>query len=207
MRHATCSRPTRVLDRPPRSPRTGARRLTGRLPAVGLLAVVLAACGGTTPAASATPAPTVAPTATPVPTPTPTPTVAPTPTPSPTPNLAAIGAAYLAVANELNTSLSAFNAAIDAASTDEQLAAAYTSSAAAWAKAQQGLKAIAFPALIQPEVDKQIAAYKSIGEEFGKLAANVNYDPGTKVDDLGAQINSSAKLIRAFLGLPAPPKL
>ena len=150
---------------------------------------------GTAPPASPTPAgPSVSPPA------------SPTPTPAPTPDIAALGAQYLAVATPLNTTVKALNAAQGSA-TKAELIVIFGKYAAAYTEAIASLKKLAFPAPIQADVDKLIATYGIMEVEASKLAANRDYDPGTKVSDASALAHLIGTRIRAALGLPPPPSL
>jgi hypothetical protein len=60
---------------------------------------------------------------------------------------------------------------------------------------------------VQADIDKLIATYGIMEGEASKLAANPDYNPGTRVTDASAQAHLISTRIRAALGLPPPPSL
>ena len=124
-----------------------------------LLAASVAACG---PAGSVTPEGTAPPP--PTAEVTPEPTVAPTPTPEPTPDLEAIGAAYLAFAEGFNAAQAAANAAIDAATNDDEAIAAYQLFVDAFDGGVAAISAIEFPPELEDEAADLVQGYTLVAE-------------------------------------------
>ena len=91
--------------------------------------------------------------------------------------------------------------------TKAELIAIFGKYAAAYRQAIASLKKLAFPAPIQADVDKLAASYGILEVEASKLAANPDYNPGSRVSNASAQAHLIGARIRAALGLPPPPNL
>ena len=169
-----------------------------------LLAASAAACG---PGAAVTPDGTAPPPTVEV---TAAPTPAPTPTPEPTVDVAAVGAAYLAFAEGFNAAQAAANAAIDAATNDDEAIAAYQLFVDAFDSGVTAISAIEFPPELEDEAADLVAGYTKVGNAFRQLVADPN-DPDpfidTNIDEGAAEIATAATAIRAALGLPPPPTI
>jgi hypothetical protein len=163
-------------------------------------------------ACSSTPATTTAPTqaavATEAATPSPTAAPSPTPTPVPTFDVSSAAAAYLAMATAANEGNTNFVTAVQNATSDEELVAAYQLIVEVDTTAIAAIKAIKFPPDMKADVDALLAAYQTSLDIYTGLVANPG-DPDPTIDarlQEGANAaTAAATKIRAALGLPAPP--
>lgn len=181
-------------------------RTIGALVLAGTVVVVAGCSGGAAASAVAEVSPTTAPTATPPPTPTPAPSPSPSPTPEPTPDLAAIGAAYLALADEFNEVVNPAFAELDAREhTEEEYIALHATIAGAFDAAAVKLDAIEFPADLQDEIDGIRAAWVVIRDAFDKVKEDPTYDAFTVLETKAEEYGALADVVRETLGLPPRP--
>lgn len=177
-----------------------------------VVGAVVAACGATGPSAqvaevtsppAATPAPTPAPTAAPTPTASPV----PTPTPAPTPDLAAIGAAYLAIADTFATK---GQPAIDAIGqggsyTPEEWGAMHQTVADVYDEAIAALDEIAFPDALADKVGQIRAHWVDARDLFAEVATDPSIDNWDRFIDTAGAYGAISDDVRAYLGLPPRP--
>lgn len=176
------------------------------VPVMVVGALLIAACSASPGAASA-PAATAslaASAAQPSPTPSASPTPSPSPTPEPTPDIQALGAGYLAFADWLRTASFKTNDKLEAAKTDAQYSAAYKDAVAVFVEATARLSKLELLPSLEPERTKYLAALAVTIKEFGLLAADPYYDPGTKITKAQAAVTAAGANIRKALGLPPP---
>ena len=173
--------------------------------------VVIGCSGGGTPSAvaEAPSAATSAPTATAAPTPTsaPTPSPAPTPTAEPTPDLAAIGAAYLAIADVFATR---GQPAVDAIAqggsyTPEEWGAMHQTVADIYDEVLVELDKIAFPADLSDEAAEIRAHWVEARDLFAEVAADPSKDNWDEFVETAQAYGKVGDAIRAYLGLPPRP--
>lgn len=130
------------------------------------------------------------------------------PTPRPTPDIAAIGQEYFAFASKLAKAQVAGNAAIDAATSDEELSAAYQLLVDAASQAMDDLGSIELPTDLKDARGTVIASLTLYKQVFAQLVANPN-DPDPTIDTRLAEYATKTKAagaaIRAALGLPPAP--
>jgi hypothetical protein len=169
------------------------------LAVTGVLAIAAcsAAPGAVSPGAAVVPPSVAAATSAP----TPTPTVEP----SPTPDIAAMGSAYLAFSDWLRETSFALEKKFAAAKTEAKYKALWAEAAAIYTEGAQRLATVQLPQSLEADRTKIIAALGVAAIEAGKLSANPNYDPGTKLSDAQAAVSAAGANIRQVLGLPPPP--
>jgi hypothetical protein len=187
------------------------RTITGGA-ALTLAALLLAACSGagasgSGPVAEATLAPTASPTVAPTPAPTPSPTPEPTATPEPTPDLAAIGSAYLAIADIFTAK---GQPAVDA------IAAGGTFTNDEWGDMHQTvvdvydevlveIDKVEFPDDLADEVGVLRAHFVDARDLFAEVAEDPSLDNWDEFVETATAYGKVGDAIRAYLGLPPRP--
>lgn len=181
-----------------------------RVAGLALTGALLVACsgGGTpsaAPAAEATVAPTSAPTVAPTPSPSPIPE--PTPTPAPTPDLAAIGAAYLAIADIFTTK---GQPAVDAIAqggsfTPDEWGDMHQAAADVYDEVLVELDKIEFPADLEDEVSELRAYWVDARDLFAEVADDPSIDNWDRFVETATAYGAISDDIRAYLGLPPRP--
>lgn len=188
---------------------TGGRR--ARTSGVAILVVVIAACSGqmgSRPPATVNPPLTATPVDTPAPTPlpTPAPTLVQSPTPEPTPDLAGIGAAYLALADEFNAmALPAVEAISAGGLSDAEQVAFHQQVVDAFDAAIADLDAIDFPPQLAEEVTGLRAAWVIVRQAFATTLADPTFEALPVLSEQSATYVVLADRVREYLGLPPRP--
>ena len=171
--------------------------------------LLLVGCGGAAPNASTaavvSAAPTPAPTASPSPAPTPSPT--PSPTPEPTPDLAAIGAAYLAIADIFATRGQPLidDIAQGGSFTPEAGGAKHQQVVDVYDEVIEQLDAIEFPGELADEVQALRAGFVEVRDLFAEVAADPSVDNWDEFVAAAAAYGEAGDAIRTYLGLPPRP--
>lgn len=180
------------------------------VPVVIVTAWLVAACGGAaapspSPVAVASPEPTPAPTAAPTAEPTPSPS--PSQTPEPTPDLAAVGAAYLAIADIFATRGQPLidDIAQGGSFTPEEWGEKHQKVVDVYDDVIEELDAIEFPADLADEAKALRAGFVEVRDLFAEVAADPSVDNWDKFVDAATAYGQVGDAIRASLGLPPRP--
>ena len=182
--------------------------LIARLAMTGALVAACSSAGAPSAARvdEVTPAPTASPTVAPTPA---SPTVAPTPapTPEPTPDLAAIGAAYLAIADILTTK---GQPAVDAIAqggsfTPDEWGDMHQAAADVYEEAIAELDKIEFPDDLADEIKAIRAHWVDARELFAEVADDPSIDNWDEFVATATAYGKVGDAIRTYLGLPPRP--
>lgn len=176
------------------------------------IAAAVGACGATGPSGNVA-EPTSAsidsfvPSSAPTPSRTPTASPVPKPTPEPTPDLAAIGAAYLAIADVFVTR---GQPAIDAIAqggtyTPEEWGAMHQTVADVYDEVIVALDEIAFPDDLTDEAAQLRAHWVDVRDLFAEVAADPTVDNWDEFVEASQAYGKVGDAIRTYLGLPPRP--
>ena len=177
---------------------------------VAAIGVVVSGCSGAaTPSAvgQVSTAPTAAATLAATPTPAPTPDPTPSPTPEPTPDLAAIGAAYLAIADRFGTTgQPVIDQIADGGSySEEEWGGLHQQVADAYDGIIAELDAIEFPDEIADDIAGIRSSWVKVRDLFLAVAADPSLDNWDEVVAEAEAYGARADRVREYLGLPPRP--
>ncbi len=191
----------------------GRHRSYGTVAALIASGMLLVGCsGGAAPTGSTATAAAVVPaaptaSATPAPSPSPTPTTAPTPSPEPTPDLAAIGAAYLAISDIFATKGQPAVDAIAAGGsfTPDEWSDMHQTVVDVYDEVLPELDKVEFPDDLADEISVLRAHWVDARDLFAEVAADPSVDNWDRFVETATAYGIVADGIREYLGLPPRP--